>query len=112
MHELSVALQLVDRIVAVAVEQGARALGATVRVGDLACIQPDALRFAFEAARRGTPAERCELRVVSVPARLRCRICGAEGERDPLSPCGECSERAFEIVEGRELRLETVDVED
>jgi len=64
---MTVASRLVS-IVAQTVDDhgGARADSARVRVGADTCLNPEALRFGFEALARGTSASGCALEVVEV----------------------------------------------
>ncbi len=109
MHELAIAEGVID---AVGQRVGrARVLRVVVRIGRLACVEPDALRFCFEECARGTGAEGAALEIVDVPARARCRTCGAEDvdvdPRIPLCPCGSAD---LEVRSGGELLLSAVEV--
>lgn len=114
MHELSLA----QRMIAImretsAAHGGGRVVSARLLVGTLTCVDAETLRFAFEVAGRETCAEGCTLDIVRVPLRLRCRACAHvhEGE-DLLIPCPACRAQGHDIIEGRELRLESLDLEE
>lgn len=90
----------------------ARAHGGTViqlihlRVGTLSGVVPEALEFAFQALKAGTPAADAHLEIEPVPARARCRRCGLEFALDePALPCPTCAGWDTELVCGRELEL-------
>jgi len=113
MHEMTVAANLVDLIDGVVAEQGAEAaVEARLLLGALTCINPDSLRFGFEALSRDTAAAGCELMIDVVPAAAECRECGWRGTiADPLMlTCGGCQGRDLALAEGQELTLKTVAV--
>ncbi len=91
---------------------GGRVVAARLLLGKLTCVDPETLTFAFHIAARGTPADDCKLEIVQIPARLRCRSCKTEHERELLEPCPQCNAIGGEILAGREMRLTTIDVEE
>lgn len=114
MHEASLAQDLL-----VLIEETARAnfvrsvTRATIEIGALSCVSPDALQFAFEAMRRGTLAESCQLVIERTPLRVSCPACGAEGATTAEDPsCPKCRQIPVEVLSGREMRLVSIDVED
>jgi hydrogenase nickel incorporation protein HypA/HybF len=64
MHELG----LVQEVIEIACEEsrGAPVRRIVLELGSLAAALPEAIRFAFELAREGTPAEDAELEIVPV----------------------------------------------
>jgi hydrogenase nickel incorporation protein HypA/HybF len=114
MHEVALAHELLETITGVARQEGAhRVIRATLEVGELTCVQPEALTFAFSVLQPGTVAEGCELVVESVPLRVRCPSCAWEGPGDLERPgCRGCAGQSLEVVGGRQLRLVSIDVED
>jgi hydrogenase nickel incorporation protein HypA/HybF len=111
-HEVGIAQRIVEVLTETVTRHGAtRCLGARLFVGELTAVEPETLRFAFEVVSRDTPAEGCRLEIVSVPLRLRCQHCAAEKGGPLFEPCTACGTLGFEVLEGRELRLDTVDVD-
>ncbi|MGI5861797.1 MAG: hydrogenase maturation nickel metallochaperone HypA [Myxococcales bacterium] len=113
MHEVSVA----ERMLEITLEAARRNGGGRVRtarllLGALTCVEPETLRFAFEIACRGTAAEGCRLEILPVAAKLKCQACGGVHEGDLLEPCPRCQSVGFEVLQGRELRIDTIDLED
>jgi len=112
MHETSVAQHMVDMALEVADKNGGgRVVGMRLLLGEMTCVDAETLSFAFDVVSRGTRVEGCSLQIVRVPTRLRCRACGAERGGDLLDPCA-CGIPGGEVLAGRELRLDTIDVED
>lgn len=112
MHEISLAQRLLRiALEAAAANGGGRVARARLLLGALSGAEAETLRFAFDVAARGTAADGCVLEVVRVPARLRCPSCRGEHEGELLEPCPVCGSVGFEVLQGRELRLESVDLE-
>ena len=114
MHEVVVAQQIVEAVVDTSLRHGGRRVRvARMVLGELACIDPETLTFAFMVACRGTCAESCLLEIRRLPLVLRCRECGAEGQRaGPVEPCSVCGAIGGDVLQGREIRLTTIDVDD
>ncbi|HEX3550840.1 MAG TPA: hydrogenase maturation nickel metallochaperone HypA [Candidatus Elarobacter sp.] len=113
MHELSVALSLIEGIDDAARREGFdRVLSVRVRVGALSGIAPDALRFSWKLAAAGTLAADSALEIENVPLAVWCDACA--GERTPSAAhglvCPECGNVAPTVVRGRELQLVAVEV--
>lgn len=111
MHEMSIALAVVEQV-----EQAARAGGATgvagvrLRIGELAGVVPDALSFCFELACAGTLLEGAELEAEQVPARARCGPCADEWAvgMPPQLCCPRCGTATAGLLSGRELHIAAV----
>jgi hydrogenase nickel incorporation protein HypA/HybF len=108
MHEMSVALAVIDQV-----EQAARADGAhgvthvRLEIGELAGVVPEALAFCFELACAGTALEGAELITRTVPGTARCADCRTtwEAGMPPQLLCPHCGDAAGDLVSGRELRI-------
>ena len=112
MHELGIAQRIVEVMTEMVTRHGAtRCLAARLLVGELTAVEPETLKFAFEVVSRETSAAGCLLEIVPVPLRLRCKQCSAETGGPLFEPCAACGTLGFEVLEGRELRLDTVDVD-
>lgn len=113
MHELSIASRLVELVAEhVDAAGGARAAVITLRLGDLACVHEDALRFSFELVREGTPAAGAELRLIRVPVTIWCGPCGREMALPGIQTfaCPACGALSGDIRAGRELDLESIEL--
>ncbi|WP_055586152.1 hydrogenase maturation nickel metallochaperone HypA [Peterkaempfera griseoplana] len=108
MHELSIAVAVVEAVEELAREHGAdRTEEVRLRIGTLAGVEPDALRFSFTVAQQGTVLEGARLVVEQVQARARCASCRTSFVvGSPLSlHCPGCDAPAVEVTAGRELDL-------
>lgn len=113
MHELSLIASVFDLLEEKAREHGAaRVTKVVLKVGVMSGVVPDLLETAFETYKAGTLAEGARLVIVAVPVRLRCPDCGGESVRgDADFSCAACGSRRVEIAEGRDLVVETVELE-
>ncbi len=110
MHEMSIVVELLDQLEAVAAENGVLRVEAfTVQAGVLRGVVPEALEIAFESASGGTVAEGAELTLEILPALARCRQCGLEFEPGTDSYlCPGCNQADVDIVSGNEILLASV----
>ncbi|MFJ8111267.1 hydrogenase maturation nickel metallochaperone HypA [Streptomyces sp. NPDC096132] len=116
MHEMSVALAVVDQVTEAATRAGDVTAVRSVRlqVGELAGVVPDSLAFCFELACAGTLLEGAELVTETVPGQARCMSCAhawAVG-MPPRLTCPGCGGTRTDLLAGRELQITGVQWED
>jgi hydrogenase nickel incorporation protein HypA/HybF len=105
MHELSLARDVLRVCIARLEGAPARLERVRVAVGELSAIEPDLLRFAWEAVVAGGPHADARIEVDWRPARQVCDACGDVQERAAgswLRLCPRC-ERPLRIEGGQEL---------
>lgn len=116
MHEMSIALNIF-RIVREKLEE----LYGDVRpvrkvrvlVGKMSAVVPSALEFCFEMGGKGTIFEGAKLEIVEIPLRVRCADCGKEMILDePFFFCRMCDSFNLEILSGKELDIDSFEVDD
>ncbi|MFH8370206.1 hydrogenase maturation nickel metallochaperone HypA [Streptomyces sp. NPDC018031] len=115
MHELSIAAAVVETAGRTARAHGAAAVEAVrLRIGELAGVVPDALRFSFELVAEGTEVAGAELVIDAVPARAACDGCRSEFAvgSPPLLWCPRCDRPAARVTGGRELEVTEVRLPD
>jgi len=114
MHELGIASSILEGVDAeVRRRPGVRALKVGVRVGELAGLDPDALRFAFEALTIDTPLAGLELDIEYRASRSRCRDCSHEFEvRNFELLCPACGSLSTERISGDELEFAYLEIEE
>ncbi|MGW0945638.1 hydrogenase maturation nickel metallochaperone HypA [Streptomyces sp. NPDC002623] len=109
MHEMSVALAVIDQVEAAAAEAEDVTAVRSVRlqVGELAGVVPDSLAFCFELACAGTLLEGAELVTEAVPGRARCTSCahGWAVGMPPRLTCPACGGTQTDLLAGRELQI-------
>jgi hydrogenase nickel incorporation protein HypA/HybF len=113
MHEMSVAQGLLSILQAQAETHGiARVSRVRLKIGRLRGLDARQLRLAFEALAEGSVAAGAELEIEEIAAQARCCACGAVWRAaDYRFNCPECAAADAEILEGRELYIESFDGE-
>jgi hydrogenase nickel incorporation protein HypA/HybF len=102
------------------VEQTARQNGAkkvtAIRlvIGDMAAVMDDAMQFAFEVLSEDSPLfSGGSLTIDTVKPRSRCANCGAEFEhRSYQITCPHCGSLSTELLAGREMYIDSIEVEE
>ncbi len=112
MHEMSIAEGILDIALDYAARNDARqVLCISLLLGEMAGVECDALEFCFAAVKKGTIAEEAVLKIRRIPLTGRCTGCGKEDEISGYNfICPVCGE-ALEIVSGREMRVEYLEVD-
>lgn len=115
MHEMGIALQIVDiakdaippEMKDSPVEQ------INLRIGKLAAVVPEYLNFCMGVAAKDTPLEKAFVNIEEVPVVACCRSCGHQWEVDGAAyKCLQCSSGDLEIISGRELDVVSIDIAD
>lgn len=115
MHEMGIAMQILEIAIASipADMRNARVEKVNLRVGKLAAVVPESLRFCFEIAAKDTPLSDAVLDIEEVPVVAVCRDCHTEWTiTGPVFTCKKCKSGAIEIVSGRELDIESIEIAD
>jgi hydrogenase nickel incorporation protein HypA/HybF len=111
LHELAIA----DSVVQIASRHaaGRKVTKVYLTVGHLRQVVPSALAFSFGLVAQGTPIEGAELEMKEVPVTGKCHECGAESQLTefPLQ-CIECGAFDLEILQGEELYVESLELEE
>lgn len=115
MHELSIAMSLVDLASEEAERRGNVSIDAVhIRVGPLSGVVKEALTFSFDVAAAGSAIEGAKLVIETVPLVAYCHPCGAE--RVIATPqhlrCPACGTPTPDIVRGAELELFALEIRD
>jgi len=114
MHEMGIANSILEAVRAEARRYPcSRPTKVGVRVGELAAIDPESLRFCFDALILETDLEGLVLEIEWSERRHRCRACGREfAVRNYNFECPGCHELKSECIAGDELELAYVEVEE
>lgn len=83
-----------------------------LRIGALAGVDVEALRFAFQAVSPGTIAEGATLDVEWLPAVAYCAACRSDfaGGRNAIFACPRCQAFCADVRQGRELELTRIEM--
>jgi hydrogenase nickel incorporation protein HypA/HybF len=101
------------RIVADAAARNAAARVHTVWVelGALAHVEPQALRFCFDAVARGTVAEGAALEIATTPGVAWCMPCAAQVALARLGDaCPICGSHQLQVIAGEEMRVKEIGI--
>jgi hydrogenase nickel incorporation protein HypA/HybF len=109
MHEYSIVSALVDRVQREAeLHPGAVVRRLHVRIGELAGVELELLRTAFETFRERSVCAAAELEIAAVPAVWRCTQCGGA-----LAPGAvlRCCDRPARLESGDDIFLDRIEME-
>ncbi|MEM7398345.1 MAG: hydrogenase maturation nickel metallochaperone HypA [Pseudomonadota bacterium] len=110
MHELGITQNIVAIVGDAA--KGRRVRRVTLEVGALSGVMADAIAFCFDVVAQGTALDGAELDIRIIEGRARCHACGTEFVSPTLlTRCG-CASRDVEIVQGEELNIKTMELEE
>mgnify|MGYP000089751098 CR=1 FL=1 len=114
MHEVSIALSLLERVIEECQRNGySKITSVSVDIGRASGIMPDALSFSFNAIKADTIAANAELLINEVNVRALCKACGTEfaSEETYIFSCPYCGSTDFSVISGRELDITEIEVE-
>ncbi|MBI4725329.1 MAG: hydrogenase maturation nickel metallochaperone HypA [Rhodomicrobium sp.] len=113
MHEMS----LCQGVVQILEEQAAahaysRVKTVRLEIGPFAGVEPEALRFCFDAVTRGTLAENARLDIVTSTASAWCFSCEETVPvNDRQAECPNCGSHQLQVTGGDELRIKELEVD-
>lgn len=112
MHELSLCERLIDLLREESQRHAfQRVTRIRLAVGRFACVDPGALRFAFDVVRRDTLAEGATVDIQQPPGLVWCEDCSGEREVPTrLSPCPVCGGLRLSPRGGDDLTLVELEV--
>ncbi len=113
MHELALAENVLQMIDDAATVNGFRRVRRIVlEIGQLAAVDPAAMRFCFDAIVRETIADGAVLEIEEIPGSGWCSACSAiVPMNDAIAACPQCGSFGVQSRSGRELRLKSLEVE-
>ncbi len=115
MHELAVTEGILKVVLDAARQANVpRICAIDLVIGELSGMVDDSIQFYFDILSRDTAAAGATLRFRREPANVTCGDCGQQfAGRPPLAPfCPHCGSLWLHVVGGRELRVESIEVEE
>jgi hydrogenase nickel incorporation protein HypA/HybF len=115
MHELSIVEALIEQVRRELQQAGqpGRVRRLELSIGRLSGVNCDSVRFAFGLLSPGTLVENAEVTIDEPKAACHCRVCNAKTEIDDLVvQCPRCGSTEVSIEGGRELLLQSIEIED
>lgn len=113
MHEMSLAESVREIVDDTARASGARrVLSVRLEIGQLAQVEVDAMRFAFEVVQRGSLADTARLDIVEVDGTAWCMSCS-----QPVvitrrgDPCPRCGSHQLQVTGGDRMRVLDIEIE-
>ena len=112
MHEASIAASLLEIVSGQCRKSGcSRIESIHLKIGRASGIMTDALIFAFDAMKEGSPAKGAVLEIEEVPVSGHCDECNNTftTEQEYILSCPSCGGSSFRMTAGREL--DVIDME-
>lgn len=112
MHELSIAMGIVDAALEEAQRRGVQVSAVHLRLGALSGVVKDALMFSYEVACQDTPLQGSQLIVEDVPVVVFCPQCQDVRTLPSvqLFQCPECSMPTMDVRQGKELEVFALEI--
>jgi len=115
MHELSVALRIVESLdqELAGEEEGLVVTAVSIQVGTLTGLVPEALQFSWDLATEGGLLQGSKLDIQVIDALGYCEVCQTQQSLTNLQSirCPVCQTPISQITGGNELEILTVEVE-
>ena len=113
MHELSIAISMIDQIVEESESRGGLNVEIVhLKLGVFSGVDKDALLFSYELACEGTSLQGSRLSIETIPLVIYCPVC--QKNRTPPSTyqlsCPECQTPGQTIISGREIEVASLEV--
>jgi hydrogenase nickel incorporation protein HypA/HybF len=114
MHELSIAMGIVEAATEEAQRRGVQVSAVHLRLGALSGVVKDALEFSYEVACQDTPLQGSKLIIEDVPVTIFCAQCKQRRVLPSVQSfvCPECGVPTMDIREGKELEVFALEVEE
>ena len=113
MHELSIAISMIDQITEESESRGGLDVEAVhLKLGAFSGVDKDALLFAYELACEGSLLEGSRLVIETIPLVIYCDVC----KKDRVPPslyelrCPVCGSPGQKIVSGREIEVASLEI--
>lgn len=114
MHELSIAMSIVDAAVEESQRRNVKVSAVHLRLGALSGVVKDALLFSYEVACQDTPLQGSRLIVEDISVIVFCAKCQQERKLESvqLFQCPECGTPTMDIRRGKEMEIFALEVEE
>jgi hydrogenase nickel incorporation protein HypA/HybF len=114
MHELSIAMSIVEMAQEEAERRAVRVDAVHLELGPLSGVVAEALLFSYEMTCSGTLLEGSRLVIKNVPIEVYCPACKAQKILHSMQwfCCPECGAPTSDVIHGRELAITALEVRD
>jgi hydrogenase nickel incorporation protein HypA/HybF len=115
MHELAVTKSILQLALAHADQNGGtQVIAIHLIIGEMRNLEEDWIQRYFDHISLGTPAEKAVIKVKKVPVMFQCKVCKAEFtgnlKEDKKLLCPGCGNFEYDLVSGRELIVEKLEI--
>ena len=113
MHEMSLCESILDILEQQAEKQDYHKVGTVwLEIGALSSVEPDAMRFCFDAVMQGSIADKARLEIVHVPGLVWCQQCSKNiNIKQRYDPCPVCGDFQLQVIDGEQMRIKELEVE-
>lgn len=113
MHEMSLAESVLQIIEEAASIQGfTKVKTVWLEIGQLACVEKEAMRFCFDAVTRDSVANRARLEIIETAGQGWCDTCACAVPLAALyEACPKCGSYALRVTGGDAMRVRELEVE-
>lgn len=110
MHELSIAVNIVDIVTEEAKKVDSTAVSEVeIEIGSMSGIIIDALNFAMEEAVKNTSLSKAKLIFTEIKAEATCSKCDHHFDVDDFfAVCPKCGSFETDIIKGKELKIKKI----
>jgi hydrogenase nickel incorporation protein HypA/HybF len=112
MHELSIAMSIVEAALEESERRGVQVSAVHLRLGALSGVVKDALLFSYEMACQDTPLAGSQLMVEELPVIIFCPQCEKEHALNSMQlfACPKCGTPTMDVRQGKELEVFALEV--
>ncbi len=115
MHEVSIALGMIDEIKKIANQNNAgKVLTVSLKIGRMSGIVTDSLKFAFDAVKIEHPfLSSAEILIEEIPLMYECNDCSSSFRTDNIyfPSCPSCQSYSLKLLSGEEMHIKSIEVE-
>ena len=113
MHEMALAEGVLQLVEETAMRENAQRVKLVVlEIGRLSSVEPEALRFCFEAVVDGSIAHGAALEIVDVPGVGWCMPCAESvAMNEVFGACPRCGSYQLQATGGTEMRVREIEIE-
>ncbi len=113
MHEMSIALNIIDIVLEAAKQERAQRINSIqVEIGAMAGVIPEALTFCFSEAQKNTLAAGAQIDFVITPATAFCAACQHTFPAfERAVPCPRCGDMVVQMNGGTALKVKKINID-
>jgi hydrogenase nickel incorporation protein HypA/HybF len=113
MHEMSLAENVLQIIEDAATSEGfSRVKTVWLEIGQLSCVEKEAMRFCFDAVTRDSIAHDARLEIIEISGRGRCDNCACDVPLAALHEvCPHCGKQGLAVSAGDTMRVFELEVQ-